>query len=419
MDVRTAASEGHAWWPLLSRTKARKGESLVGWWDDARGRRRAPLVPQIETPAHVREVLESPEAPPAEPLLAPLEELPPLPEAPVEVRAPEPVPAIARAPEPVPQPIPAPAPRRETIFDRFRRGLARSSSSLAGGIGQIFTTRKVDETTLSELEDLLITSDLGLSAASRLTEALRESRVDKGASGEEVRALLASEVLEVLKPVEVPLEVNPALKPHVMLIVGVNGTGKTTTIGKLAQRFKDRGFRVMMAAGDTFRAAAIDQLKVWGERTGAAVIARDVGADSAGLAYDALDAARAGGIDVLLIDTAGRLQNKAALMAELEKLIRVIRKLDPTAPHSVIQVLDATTGQNAISQVEAFQKTAGVTGLIMTKLDGTARGGILVPLAEKFHLPIHAVGVGESAEDLQPFDAALFARALAGLEEAA
>lgn len=387
-----------AWWPLLSRNKAPHGASLIGWWDDVRGLPARKALPPAETPAHLREVLESPVAPALESLTAPTQDLPPLP-----------------APAETPLPVEA---KRESVFDRFRRGLARSTESLAGGIAQIFTSRKIDETTLSELEDLLITADLGLTMASRLTETLRKSRVESGASGGEVRQLLADEVLAVLAPAQVPLIVHADLKPHVMLIVGVNGTGKTTTIGKLAQRFKSEGHSVMMAAGDTFRAAAIEQLQVWGERTGAPVVAREVGADSAGLAFEALERAKAEGIDVLIIDTAGRLQNKSVLMAELEKLIRVIRKLDPAAPHSVIQVLDATTGQNAISQVEVFQRIAGVTGLVMTKLDGTARGGILVPLTEKFHLPIHAIGVGEGAEDLQPFDATLFARALAGLDEA-
>jgi fused signal recognition particle receptor len=348
----------------------------------------------------VREVLESPLAPAVEPLSAPTQGLPPLPAA-------------------APLPTGPAEEKRESAFERFRRGLSRSTQSLAGGISQIFTTRKIDDTTLAELEDLLVTADLGLATAARLTEALRRTRVESGASGEEIRQLLAAEVAGVLAPAQVPLTVRTELKPHVILVVGVNGTGKTTTIGKLAQRFKAEGRSVMLAAGDTFRAAAIDQLKVWGARTGVPVIAREIGADSAGLAFEALEKAKAEDVDVLLIDTAGRLQNKSALMAELEKLIRVLKKLDPAAPHSVIQVLDATTGQNAISQVEAFFRTAGVTGLVMTKLDGTARGGILVPLTEKFGLPIHAIGVGEAAEDLQPFDAKLFARALAGLEEAA
>jgi fused signal recognition particle receptor len=394
--MNTPAVTVPAWWPLLARRKAPRGVNLIGWLDDRR--LRVPGSPAVEGPSSlVREAIETPLAPAPEALASPAE--------------------LA--------PLPAEAPSRPTesktegVFARLRRGLSRSASNLSGGIAQIFTTRKIDTTTLSELEDLLIASDLGIAAASRLTESLRRSRVETGASGDEVRELLAGEVASVLLPAEAPLVVNADLKPHVMLVVGVNGTGKTTTIGKLAQRFKSDGRAVMLAAGDTFRAAAIDQLKVWGERTGAPVVAREVGADSAGLAFDALEKARADGMDVLLIDTAGRLQNKAALMAELEKLIRVIRKLDPSAPHSVIQVLDATTGQNAIGQVEVFQKVAGVTGLIMTKLDGTARGGILVPLTEKFHLPIYAIGVGEAAEDLQPFRAGPFARALTGLDDAA
>lgn len=401
MDTRTAVSPQQNWWPLLARRKAPRRASLVGWWDDWRAAWEVPV--SVITPEHLREVLEAPEAPASESLRAPVAELPPLP---AELAR---EPGVAPAPEPV----------AESLFGRLRRGLTRSASALGDGISQIFAAKKIDSATLSELEDLLITSDLGLAAASRLTETLRQSRIEKGASGEEIREMLAVEVAGVLVKAEAPLAVRADLKPHVMLVVGVNGTGKTTTIGKLAQRFKSEGHSVMMAAGDTFRAAAIDQLKIWGERTGSPVIAREVGADSAGLAFDAVEKAKADGIDVLLIDTAGRLQNKAALMAELEKLIRVIRKLDPTAPHSVIQVLDATTGQNAIAQVEAFQKVAGVTGLVMTKLDGTARGGILVPLTEKFGLPIYAIGVGEAAEDLQPFNARLFARALAGFDEAA
>jgi fused signal recognition particle receptor len=247
----------------------------------------------------------------------------------------------------------------------------------------------------------------------RITEALRKGRYEKGISPEDVRTVLASEVERVLSPVAIPLVANRDCHPHVILVVGVNGTGKTTTIGKLAQQFRAQGLKVMMAAGDTFRAAAIDQLKIWGERTGSAVVARAVGADAAGLAFDALNAAKADGVDVLLIDTAGRLQNKQGLMEELEKVVRVIRKLEPTAPHDVLLTLDATTGQNALNQVEVFRERAGVTGLIMTKLDGTARGGILVAIAEKYGLPVHAIGVGESVDDLQPFDAGEFARAIA------
>ena len=268
---------------------------------------------------------------------------------------------------------------------------------------------------MEELEDLLIQADLGLKIASRVTNTLRQSRYNTNISSEEVRDILAEEVEKVLAPVAEPLEINSARKPHVILVVGVNGTGKTTTIGKYANQFTRQGHRVMLAAGDTFRAAAIEQLKIWGDRTGSEVVASEAGADAASLAFDAFQRAKAEGYDVLIIDTAGRLQNKSALMAELEKIIRVIRKVDRAAPHSVLLTLDATTGQNALSQVEIFDKTAGVTGLVMTKLDGTARGGILVAIASKYGIPVHAVGVGEGVEDLQSFDARDFARAIAGI----
>ncbi|MGL4396569.1 MAG: signal recognition particle-docking protein FtsY, partial [Hyphomicrobium sp.] len=264
-----------------------------------------------------------------------------------------------------------------------------------------------------DFEDLLIQSDLGVAMAGRITSAISKTRFEKGLSADDVRAILAREVEAVLTPVARPLVINPALKPHVVMVVGVNGTGKTTTIGKLAAKMKAEGKSVVMAAGDTFRAAAIDQLKVWGERTGCTVIASKVGSDSSGLAFEALKAATDTKADVLLLDTAGRLQNKQALMEELEKVVRVLRKIDASAPHDVLLVLDATTGQNALQQVEVFGKRAGVTGLIMTKLDGTARGGILVAIAEKFKLPVHAIGVGEGIDDLQPFAAADFAKAIA------
>lgn len=298
-------------------------------------------------------------------------------------------------------------------FQRLKSGLGKTSAKLSEGITVLFTKRRLDATTLEDLEDLLIQADLGVETATRITQAISKGRFDKGISPDDVRAILAQEVERVLTPVAKPLVVNPDRKPHVILVVGVNGNGKTTTIGKLAQQFRGRGHKVMMAAGDTFRAAAVDQLKVWGERTGATVIAGGVGSDSSGLAYEALDAAQKGRHDVLLIDTAGRLQNKQVLMEELEKLIRVLRKLDPSAPHDVLLVLDATTGQNALSQVEVFRDKAGVTGLVMTKLDGTARGGILVAIAAKFGLPVHAIGIGEGVEDLAAFDAAEFAKAIA------
>ena len=300
-------------------------------------------------------------------------------------------------------------------FQRLRQGLTKTSSRLTEGITGVFAKQKLDDETLEELEDLLIQADLGLDIASRVTDTLRQSRYNSNISSEEVRDILAQEVEKVLAPVAEPLEIDSARKPHVILVVGVNGTGKTTTIGKYANQFSRQGHRVMLAAGDTFRAAAIEQLKIWGERTGSEVIASEAGADAASLAFDAFQRAKAEGYDVLIIDTAGRLQNKSALMAELEKIIRVIRKLDRAAPHSVLLTLDATTGQNALSQVEIFDKIAGVTGLVMTKLDGTARGGILVAIASKYGIPVHAVGVGEGVEDLQSFDARDFARAIAGI----
>ena len=302
---------------------------------------------------------------------------------------------------------------KQSWFDRLKAGLTKTSSKLSEGITGVFAKRKLDASTLDELEDLLIQADLGLETAARITDALNKGRYEKGISPEEVRAILASEIEKVLAPVAKPLERDAAAKPHVILVVGVNGSGKTTTIGKLAAKYVRAGKKVMLVAGDTFRAAAIDQLKVWGERTGATVVARDVGADAAGLAFDAYTQARKGDYDVLLIDTAGRLQNKQALMDELGKIVRVLKKIDPSAPHDSLLVLDATTGQNALDQVQVFRKQAGVSGLVMTKLDGTAKGGILVAIAAKHGLPVHAVGVGEGVDDLQPFDAGEFARAIA------
>jgi fused signal recognition particle receptor len=299
-------------------------------------------------------------------------------------------------------------------FQKLRQGLTRTSSKLTEGIAGVFTKRKLDEAMLDDLEDLLIQADLGLEAAQRVTDRLRSERFAKDITADEVRQVLAEVVADCLEPVATPLIVDRGRRPQVILVVGVNGTGKTTTIGKLASRFRQEGLKVMLAAGDTFRAAAIDQLKIWGERTGSAVVAGAPGADAAGLVFDALEAAKREGADVLLVDTAGRLQNKSALMAELEKVVRVLRKLDPSAPHDVVLVLDATTGQNALLQVEVFQRIAGVTGLIMTKLDGTARGGILVAIAERHKLPVHAIGVGEGAEDLRAFNAEEFGAAIAG-----
>jgi fused signal recognition particle receptor len=300
-------------------------------------------------------------------------------------------------------------------FARLSAGLKRTASAIGGAITDLVQKRPLDAATIEDLEDVLIRADLGVAVAGRIAAAVAEGRYEKSVTPEEVKRILAGEVEKVLSPVAKPLEIAGA-KPFVILVVGVNGSGKTTTIGKLASKFFREGRSVMLAAGDTFRAAAIDQLKIWGERTKARVVAREPGADSAALAYEALEAARAGGIDVLMVDTAGRLQNKAALMGELEKIVRVLKKLDANAPHAVLLVLDATVGQNALGQVEEFSRIAGVTGLAMTKLDGTARGGILVAIAEKFRLPVHFIGVGEGIDDLEPFVARDFAAAIAGLE---
>jgi fused signal recognition particle receptor len=299
---------------------------------------------------------------------------------------------------------------------RLSGGLKRTSSSLGTAVASLVTKRKLDRAMLEDIEDVLLRADLGTEVAARISAAIGVGRYDKAISTDEVKNVVADEVEKVLAPVATPLLIDATQKPFVILVVGVNGSGKTTTIGKLAARLSAEGRTVMLAAGDTFRAAAIEQLKVWGERTKSPVIAAAQGSDSASLAFNALTAAREQARDVLLIDTAGRLQNKAELMNELEKVVRVIRKVDPSAPHAVLLVLDATVGQNALSQVEAFHRTAGVTGLVMTKLDGTARGGILVALAEKHRLPVHYIGVGESVDDLAPFTARDFARAIAGIE---
>jgi fused signal recognition particle receptor len=306
--------------------------------------------------------------------------------------------------------------QKKSWINRLVSGLSRSSTQLGHNISAIFTQRKLNDQMLQDLEDILIQADLGVETAMAITAALARDRYDKDISETDVRQVLAREVEKVLAPVARPLQIQTEHRPHVILVVGVNGCGKTTTIGKLAEKFKAQGKTVMLAAGDTFRAAAIDQLKIWGQRTGARVIARQQGADASGLVFEALREAQQADADVLLIDTAGRLQNKTELMAELEKVIRVITKLDATAPHSVLLVLDATTGQNAVNQVEIFANTAGVTGLAMTKLDGTARGGILVAIAAKSELPVHFIGVGEGVDDLEPFSATDFAAAIAGME---
>lgn len=394
------------------------------------GREEEQAKPAPETVAEqpvesaVEPVVEAEPAPSAVEIEAPAPEDQPQPvEAALSASEPEPedeaAEAVLRAPEPEPAaplaPAPAPLPKR-SWWRRLTEGLSRTSSALTTGITDLFTKRKLDAGTLEDLEDILIQADLGLATSARIAKAVGEGRYDKQIEPAEVKAILAREVETILGPVALPLAIDATKKPFVILMVGVNGSGKTTTIGKLAAKFRAEGKSVMMAAGDTFRAAAIEQLRVWGERTKAEVVYGQQGADAAGLAFEALQKAKANGTDVLLVDTAGRLQNKQGLMDELAKVVRVIRKQDESAPHAALLVLDATVGQNAISQVEAFRETAGVTGLVMTKLDGTARGGILVALAAQFGLPVHFIGVGESVEDLEPFSARDFARAVAGMD---
>ena len=371
-------------------------------------------------------------APPAAEILPPIRE--PAPAKPVlDEIAPEPHP-VPEPPKPAPSPTSAgkvtvaktvekkaepvapaePAPKL-SWFQRMREGLSRSSRELSANITGIFTKRKLDEDTLQDLEDVLIRADLGVETAMRVTDTLAATRMGRDIGDAEVRGVMATEIEKVLKPVALPLELDLSHKPHVILVVGVNGTGKTTTIGKLAAKLHQGGLSVTLAAGDTFRAAAIEQLKIWGERTGSPVVSSKLGADAAGLAYDAFEKAKEAGSDVLIIDTAGRLQNRTELMAELEKIVRVLGKLDPDAPHTVLQTVDATTGQNALNQVEIFRNVAGVNGLVMTKLDGTARGGILVAIAAKHKLPVYFIGVGEQVDDLEPFSANEFARAIAGV----
>jgi len=305
--------------------------------------------------------------------------------------------------------------KKPSWFRRLAAGLTRTSSKLTEGIAAIFTKKKLDDEAIEALEELLIAADLGVNTAGKLTANLRRTRFGKDVTDEEVRGALADDITTLLEPVAVPLAVRSDRKPHVILVVGVNGSGKTTTIGKLAHQWQAEGRKIMLAAGDTFRAAAVEQLKVWGERAGVPVITRPTGADAAALAHDAIAEARTQNCDILLIDTAGRLQNRADLMEELAKIIRVIKKLDPDAPHDCLLVLDATTGQNAHSQVEIFRSMVQVSGLVLTKLDGSSKGGVLVALAEKFGLPVHAIGVGEAADDLRPFSARAFARGLMGL----
>ncbi|MEN2495197.1 MAG: Signal recognition particle receptor FtsY [Hyphomicrobiaceae bacterium hypho_1] len=298
-------------------------------------------------------------------------------------------------------------------LQRLKSGLSKTSSNLTESITTVLAKRQLDPKNIENLEDLLIQADFGIDTTSRIIDRLSSNRYDRNISEKEVREVLASEIETILEPVAQEINIDSSRKPHVILMVGVNGTGKTTTIGKFAAKHSAEGKKILMVAGDTFRAAAIEQLQVWGNMVGCEVVQRDVGTDAAGLGYDALTRAKAEGIHILMMDTAGRLQNKAELMDELEKVIRVMRKVDPTAPHDVLLTIDATTGQNALKQVEVFRDRAGITGLVMTKLDGTSNGGILVAIAAKYKLPVYAIGVGEGIEDLAPFNAKEFAQAIA------
>ena len=341
--------------------------------------------------------------------------------------APEPAPAPAseKAPEPAPAPAPAPQPKPQAPVKPEAKPEAKPEPEApkSGLLGRLFRSetstaprRLVDDAMLEDLEDLLIQADLGVDTAARVAANLAEDHFGKRLSAREIKEALAREVARIMEPVAKPMPLY-ASKPQVVLVVGVNGSGKTTTIGKLASQFRAAGKSVVIAAGDTFRAAAVEQLQVWGDRAGVPVLTAPEGSDPASLAFDAMEKARVDGADLLMIDTAGRLQNRQDLMEELAKIVRVIRKKDPSAPHNTLLVLDATTGQNALSQVEIFRKLADVSGLVMTKLDGTAKGGVLVALADKFGLPIHAIGLGEKIDDLAPFDPEEFAAALTGLDK--
>jgi fused signal recognition particle receptor len=414
--------------PEPAPAPAPEAERPRGWL----GWRRGGPIETVTTPEPAPAEPEQPEPPAPAPAHS-AEPEPARPEAaepaPAAFEPPPPEPAVAPEPAPpppsflVPPPLQTIAPETAPAqaeprgwFARLRAGLSRSSDRLNEGINTIFARRRLDDAALEELEELLIASDMGTGVAGEVVERLRGSRFNQEVAPEEVREALAEEILKLIEWVQKPLRPDPDKKPFVILVIGVNGSGKTTTIGKLAKQYRDAGGNVILAAGDTFRAAAVEQLQIWGERAGCPVVTRPTGSDSAGLAYDALEKARAERADILLIDTAGRLHNKADLMGELQKIVRVLKKLDPEAPHSVLLVLDATVGQNAHAQAETFRDMIGVTGLVMTKLDGTAKGGVLVSLTEKYGIPIHAIGIGETAEDLRPFDARAYARGLVGLE---
>jgi fused signal recognition particle receptor len=394
--VSTAIRAAYRWRSRRKRTPAPEAETATPSHDAPGGGEEAPVHPAPFAP----EVLAEDEG--LEPdLSAPPQDEPFEPES------------TARESAPSRPPL---AGQKRSWWTRLRDGLSRSSGSIGEGLAAILTKRKLDASMLDDLEDVLIRADLGVATAAKIAKAIGHGRYDKDVSVEEVKAVLAAEIERALTPYARPLEIDTGKKPFVILVVGVNGSGKTTTIGKLAARFSNNGNSVLLAAGDTFRAAAIEQLRIWGERINCPVIANEQGSDASALAFDAIKAARERGAGVMLMDTAGRLQNRAELMAELKKIIRVMKKVDPGAPHAVLLVLDATVGQNAIKQVEIFGRVAGVTGLVMTKLDGTARGGILVAIAEKFQLPVHFIGVGEGANDLEAFEARDFARAIAGLD---
>ena len=384
---------------------------MILWW----GKKKQPDPKTGETPVEPLKPGEKPASPLDKPVAsldqqlfgnAPIAAEPELGDDPLGIRKAAERIAAERAAEA--------AARDASVLQKLSEGLKRSSSRLAEGLAGL-SKRKIDRESLDELEELLITSDMGTKVAARIAKAFSKDRFDREVSGEEIKAALASEIAAILKPREQVVDFAEGPKPRVVLFVGVNGSGKTTTIGKIAAKLSAQGANIVLAAGDTFRAAAVEQLRVWSERANARFISKPQGADAAGLAYEAVELARNENRDLVLIDTAGRLQNKTQLMDELAKVVRAIRKVDPTAPHDVILVLDATVGQNALSQVEAFRNTAGVTGLVMTKLDGTAKGGVLVAIAEQHAIPIHFVGVGEKAEDLHPFSADTFARALVGL----
>jgi len=385
---------------------------MILWW----GKKKQPDPKTGETPVEPLKPGEKPASPLDKPVVsldqqlfgnAPVAAEPDLGEDPLGIRKAAERIAAERAAEA--------AARDASVFRQLNEGLKRSSSRLAEGLAGL-SKRRIDREALDELEELLITSDMGAKVAARIAKAFSKDRFDREVSSEEIKAALAGEIAAILKPREKVVDFSDGPRPRIVLFVGVNGSGKTTTIGKVAAKFSAQGATVLLAAGDTFRAAAVEQLRVWADRAGARFLSKPQNADAAGLAYEAVEMARRENLDLVFIDTAGRLQNKTQLMDELAKVVRAIRKIDPTAPHDVLLVLDATVGQNALGQVEAFRNTAGVTGLVMTKLDGTAKGGVLVAIAEQHDIPIHFVGVGERAEDLHPFSADAFARALVGLD---